>query len=602
MPNSPAGLAMSQPTPKRRVILTHPPASSPWHLPAGTSLLTSILRRDGHDVIQRYGHISGLEYVLRAQDREGTDKAIQAIQSPSSTIEELYEARKALEAISAGVVSPDSFRVERNNVRYTASRYMGTILSLLGQIRTRRDSIWYDYFAKVEVPLAQDYRPDLYGISINDEHQIVPGFILAAMIKEAFPDTLVVIGGNVWSRVRKAFKLPWFAELFDFCDVIVDSEGFEPLTRLAKTLDPWHVPGVVWQMFGKVLVNKTSEQAVEFTTLPTPHYDGGARAWCPDFVMPLYTSSNCIHQCSYCAISGGSDSFLGRTRFLSPMQIAMQMKELSRYGNRFDITDETFSIGRQQMLGAALRQIAHTATWQCYLTITQTMRRKEVCQSLYDAGCRAVQLGLETLSSDSLTQENKKWNTPEHYGEILRNLTEVGIQVHVFIIVGIPGEPMSQMLKWLPFIEKYGDYMVTIKPARYRLTRMSPEEQDGIREDLIEALPDVAPLRLNRDFRYRDTNGRSTRKDVEATLVLIDEACRRHELCSVTSTIPWWANRGRYTRTELSEMAKELPEEPPHRHLKDSVRRATWTVKAELGGEVRFGNYDDVLKFFRPLL
>ena len=45
---------------RRRILLNYPPASSVWHLPAGLSILTSMLRQDGHEVVQRYGPIIGL--------------------------------------------------------------------------------------------------------------------------------------------------------------------------------------------------------------------------------------------------------------------------------------------------------------------------------------------------------------------------------------------------------------------------------------------------------------------------------------------------------------------------------------------------------------
>jgi hypothetical protein len=47
------------------VILSYPPASSVWHLPMGIAYLAAIAQQHGHDVIQEYGYIKGVEYVLR---------------------------------------------------------------------------------------------------------------------------------------------------------------------------------------------------------------------------------------------------------------------------------------------------------------------------------------------------------------------------------------------------------------------------------------------------------------------------------------------------------------------------------------------------------
>lgn len=592
------GLAIGQPN-GRRVIMYHPPVSSPWHLPVGISWLTALLRHDGHVVTQRYGHILGLEYVLKMHDAKGTEAVLTAIRNPTSVITELYEARMALESISKSITTADTFSVTRNNVRYAAAGYDGTIPSLLHCVELREQSVWHSYFANVEIPFAQSYEPYLYGISINDERQIVPGCIVAAMIRAACPDTLVVLGGNVWSRLHQAFRSADFERLFDFCDVIVHSEGFDPIRSLAAGSEPDHVPGVVWRNRREVIVNPMGEKVpVRFDTLPMPHYDGGARIWSPDNVIPLYTMSNCPQRCDFCSISAASETFLGVVRSIPPRRIAEWLKELASTGTRFDFFDETFRISRQLAIGKALQEIGHTATWQCYLTITDKLLDEKVCEKLYDAGCRAVQLGLETLSSASLNQISKRWNTPENYGRILRSLSEAGIQSHVFIIVGLPDESMMETLRWLPFIERYSEHMVTIKPSRYRLARGSPEEKSN-GNPFIVPLADGKPLRLNREFRYPDARGRSVKKDVEACLVLIEEACRRHPAYAVTSTLPWWVNRGRYTNAELRAMSGLLPAEPADPKLPSAIKRLSGIILAETGKQVKFRTFEEVVDFFR---
>lgn len=581
--------------------MNYPPVSSPWHLPVGTSWLTALLRQDGHDVQQRYGHIIGLEYLLNDWNAKQAKVALDAIRNPSSTIIELHEARMTLEDISKNIGKRDKFIISRNNVRYAAAGYDGTIFSLLHCILIREYNLWHGYFARVEVTSAREFKPDIYGISINDERQIVPGYILAAMIKESCPNTLVVLGGNVWSRLHHAFQLPEFAKLFDYFDVIAYSEGFEPVRTLASNLEPSNTPGVLWRSGKKVIVNRKPEMPVRFDMLPMPHYDGGARIWSPDNVLPLYTMSNCPQRCDFCSISAGSETFLGNVRSIPPRKVAEWMKELAPLATRFDFFDETFRISRQIAIGKALREIGHTATWQCYLTITDRLLDKDICKRLYDSGCRAVQLGLETLSNVSLDQMSKRWNTPENYGRILQNLFEAGIQVHVFIIVGLPDESMTETLRWLPFIERYGEYMLTIKPSRYRLSRGSPEEKNAD-NPFIFPLPDTMPLRLNREFQYPNPSKRSIRKDVEACLILIEEACRRHWAYALTSTLPWWTNRGRCANDELHAMSRLLPPEPVDPELASAIKRVNSMVKAETGNLAEFRRFEEVLDFFRTKL
>jgi hypothetical protein len=578
-----------------RIMLNYPPASSPWHLPVGTSWLTAVLRCEGHQVIQRYGHIIGLEHILRKHGGRYVELALTAVRNPKSRVSDLYKARMILERVSRALPTKDVLVIERNNVRYSSHGFDGTLDSLINRVRHGNESIWHRYFADVEIPLAQKNKPDIYGVSINDERQLVPGCILARMIKTAIPGTMVVLGGNIWSRLEHVFLLPEFAELFKFCDAIVYSEGFEPLKQLATALDQSTTPGVVWWNGNKVVVNRKPLTATPFETLPTPAYGGAATIWCPETVIPFYGTSNCVFHCLYCAISGGSDTYLMRPRMMSSQRIADHIAALAPHGGRFDFFDETLSIVRQLRMAQELRARGLDATWQCYMTITKDLLDPGLCHDIYTAGCRAVQLGLETLSYESLQREDKKWNHPDSYGQILSNLADAGIQVHAFIIAGIIGEKSTDTLRWLPFIKDHGDAVLTWKPSRYRLARRSPEEQDGKNNDLIEVLPDTAPLLLNRAFRYkpllraqthatRSSGGRhSVGKDVEAVLLLIEEACRRHWAYALTSTIPWWTNRGRFALAELREMAKVLPEESPDPRLPWALQRVATIVEIELG-------------------
>lgn len=576
-----------------KVMLNYPPVSSVWHMPTGIAQLSSVLRSEGHEVVQRYGHIVGLEYILKEHGGADIDFALAAVRNPQSDIGALYNARLTFERVSSGIETQDKFHVARNNASYVSSYYDGTIEGALRVIRDREKHLWYGYFKEVEMPLVRDFKPDLFGVSICDERQFIQGIILASMVKDEFPGCLVVLGGNFWSRVTSAFRLPEFAQFFNHCDVIVYREGFQPLQQLAATLNPAAASGIVWSQDGSVVVNPATSSPTDFETLPTPQFDGGARQWSSDFVPSLYTMSNCPMACGFCAIAAGSDTFLGKPRSMTPRRIAEHMELLGT--NRFEVFDETFPIPRQLALGKELKRIGVPATWECYLTVTNDLVRPETARNLYDAGCRAVQLGLETLSPSTLLQEHKQWNTPDNYGTILANLKAAGIQTHVFLIVGIPGEPLHWGLKWLPFFEKHGDNVLTIKSSRYRLTRHSPEERGGTHSKLIELLPDTHPLHLNQDSRYRSV---STKK-VEAMRDILEQMCHRHWAYGVTSTIPWWVNRGRYSWDELRTMAQALLSEQDVQHLDRAIVKATTIVKEELKREVSFKNFDDVATFAR---
>lgn len=574
----------------------------------GIGYLSGILRQRGHDVVQEYGYLKAVEYVLREHGGPEMDRHLAVVRDPDSSVLERYDARAAFERISGTLGSNESFVVERNNVKYDSRQFKGAIAELDRVLRHREEHLFYRYFTEVEIPRAVAVGPDLFGISVSDERQLVSGCVLASLVKEALPSATVVLGGNYWSRVIDAFHDPAFAGLFDHWDAIVYTEGFQPIVRLAERDPIASVPGVVWRDGDTVRVNGQIAVPTVFDDIPTPVFADDVRQWSPDFVPPLYTMSNCPMRCSFCSIAAGSDTFLSRPRAMEPARIADHMIALGAH--RFDVLDEFFTIPRQLALGKELARRGYRASWQCYLTMNDKLGDPAVCQALAEAGCSGVQLGLESLDPNVLNQEAKSWNHPRNYARILKNLHDAGIQTHVFIIVGIPNEPINWDLRWLAFLEDCGDHILTIKSSRYRLTRRAPDEQRAKAGQLFgvqTSATDELLLNLNRDQFTYTTNGLS-RKRVEAIRDLLEEACRRHWAYQVTSTLPWWNNRGRYTLDELRDMAGQLARyRPAERSLPDSrlrfaLNKTASAVRDELGADAWFRSYDDALSTSRDLL
>jgi hypothetical protein len=162
--------------------------------------------------------------------------------------------------------------------------------------------------------------------------------------------------------------------------------------------------------------------------------------------------------------------------------------------------------------------------------------------------------------------------------------------------VGLPGEPLHQTLKWLSFIEKYGDSILTIKSSRYRIAKNAPDEKNG-NFKYIELLPDDHLLHLNRNFRYLSASN----KKVDALRDLLEQSCREHWAYGVTSSLPWWTNRGRYTWDELKAMSREIPKNEPIPHLDRAITKANTIIQDELGINTHFKSFEDLMQYTRTI-
>jgi radical SAM superfamily enzyme YgiQ (UPF0313 family) len=331
------------------------------------------------------------------------------------------------------------------------------------------------------------------------------------MVKESSPDTTVVVGGNLFSRIynHKSFEKD-FPDLLGYFDGIVYAEGFQPIVELASGSEFKDVSGLVWRNGNVLVINPRTKNPTEFETLPPPDFSGGARQFSPEVIPTLYTQSHCPMACDFCDISAGSDTFgSGRMdnnqkikpRAISPKQIALNMRDIGAH--KFDIADEMVTVSNQIELGKQLKNIGYDAVWQCYMTINDQLLNPQVAIDLYSAGCRAVQFGLESMSKETLLRIHKQWNTPSNYDRILANFRNAGIHTHIFLIVGLPGEKLSESLKWVGFLHKYGKNILTIKSGRWRPAKNSPEVSLGRLNADVELFPDNKPFNANRSFRYR---------------------------------------------------------------------------------------------------
>jgi hypothetical protein len=167
-------------------------------------------------------------------------------------------------------------------------------------------------------------------------------------------------------------------------------------------------------------------------------------------------------------------------------------------------------------------------------------------------------------------------------------------------MVGLPSEPLHEGLKWVGFLEKYGRNILTIKSGRWRPARYAPEVEKGLLSAQVELYADTKPFQTNRSFRYRSATHSNTK--VDAMRDIVEQACRRHWAYSVTSTIPWWINRSRYTWEQLEEMAEQLPSESDIPHLDDRIAQMRFLVRNELKQEANFRTWDELASFAQTLL
>lgn len=76
---------------------------------------------------------------------------------------------------------------------------------------------------------------DIIGISVVGTNQIIPAFMIAAIIKRENPKVKIIMGGSIISRWRESISKKEF--FFECVDYYIYNEGEKPLHLLLKHLD-----------------------------------------------------------------------------------------------------------------------------------------------------------------------------------------------------------------------------------------------------------------------------------------------------------------------------------------------------------------------------
>lgn len=146
------------------------------------------------------------------------------------------------------------------------------------------------------------------------------------------------------------------------------------------------------------------------------------------------TSFGCPFPCRFC--NTGQVSW--KTRDVA--DLLAELDALGRRGVRHAyIRDATFGVDRDhraQVL-AGLRGLAHPLTWNTFTRLD--LFDPAELPDLYRAGCRVLQLGLETPDPDTLRALHKPLST-DHVRTFVRAAKAAGIATCGHFLIGLPGE------------------------------------------------------------------------------------------------------------------------------------------------------------------
>jgi len=569
-----------------KTLLLFPPNYHPILIHPSLPYLTAYLRGNGHNVVQRNLTPSAYRHLMPQMS-----EAMDSMRSPDAYTEnpeKFLALKKKIEEAAAGLKHNDQeFRISRNTFNYIPRRDSTRLEQILLATDEREENLFYNFFKEEVLRYIQEQNPGLVGIGITDHKQLVPSVILAAMIRENFPDIKIVAGGHLITRAESTLTSEKAKRLFDYINYLIFNEGEVPLDMLVSVLSKnkgnlEDIPRLAYMENGRIRVNNKGFPIIDLNELKTPVFDGFTEdQWTPEPYVPIGIYRGCWkgNVCSFCDLNEIFSGFAARRanvldkvpkRMRNLDRVVEDIKALREKGVRyFSFTDEWFPARHvvkfsDMLISRSIEDIK----FDWYGMIEPKYTNPENCRRIYQAGGRFVQFGIEARSEEILKSMQKGYQK-ELAAEVLRTTSGAGIMNHIFIMVGYPISSIEEELLNVPFIIENGGSFHTEKTTRFRLSSLSRLALDKQEADKVGIRRTCGEGDLAVNFMYG--GGNLSHSYIEALRLVLDEIVRLHHHYTPIMGEFAYGQRLFMGLERLKEFSGEVS--LPEKDIKDSLKK-----------------------------
>lgn len=332
------------------------------------------------------------------------------------------------------------------------------------------------FYEKSVIPELEEGAFDVIGISVSYKRQLEPGLILAEVIRKHGLDAKIVLGGSfITTTVDSGFVDEAFMKDADY---LLTYEGEEAFPLLLKSMQSGQgiddVPNLVRLKDGEIVRNKRTT-IKDINVIATPDYEGLPldRYLERPIRLHLMTCRGCYWgKCSFCSHHWTLGS--GRLRTRTPDNLVNDIESLGkRFGTRsIYFTDESMHPETITKVAKKLIDRDMGIQWMGSLRFDECVDY-DFLKTLRDSGCHAIMFGLESLSEHVQKIINKGIFIDRAY-QVMEDCRRLGIKVHVFIMLGIPGEREEDVQANIDFLLHHTELYETMQLAFFQLMVGSP--------------------------------------------------------------------------------------------------------------------------------
>lgn len=308
------------------------------------------------------------------------------------------------------------------------------------------DTQFGDYTEASLKSLLQEKRYDIVGIPVFTSTADYC-FDTARLVRTALPKATIIFG-NIHASSQPELTLRQCPAI----DFIVKHEGeftFDELIRCIADQDDASIkgiPGLCWMDHDTFQENPNRPFIEDLDVLPKGFYsDLNLERYVPhptQYVVlpnhPVVTQRGCPYPCTYCEAS----VILGKkTRYFSQERIVEELKILrdEKGARGIYFQDSTFTMNKKYVMKLFDLMIREKLglLWSCNTRADRV--DNELCEAMYQAGCRQIILGIESGNQESLNIV-KKQTTVETQMLGVQTIHKNKIETICSYILCLPGE------------------------------------------------------------------------------------------------------------------------------------------------------------------
>ena len=337
-------------------------------------------------------------------------------------------------------------------------------------------NVYRDVYRMLIRPVMERERPEMVGISVVQQKQLIATFTFCKMIKEEFPATHITLGGNIITRIRDT--LPEIEGLWEWFDTAVVYEGESAYLQLTEAVESGgdfsKLPNLIYKDESGIHVN-TEVCAETLSELPPPDFDGLPleKYFVPHLILPYLATRGCYYgRCTFC------DHFQGYVEGFRTKQVDQIVEEIKflkdKHGTRyFHFTDESYPPALFQKLSRKLIDDKLDIAWTTHMRFEESLLDEQVWQDVGESGCKYLHFGYESGNQRVLKLMDKSTKL-DAIETNLRMSSEAGIWNHLMGFFGFPGETNEEADDSKAFVEKNSAHIHSLGFMTFVLGKYSP--------------------------------------------------------------------------------------------------------------------------------